>query len=342
METLIEKKLKERFVSDYKLPIQLIQNPYFEKRLRDFEDRFGSESKFILLNELIKKKFDNNPGKFLEEYSNVRNNIIESTLNSDSFKRFNELDLSKFKIDKPINNANLYTETQANEDNNFFISFDLKKANFQAFKFIDPKIILDTNTYEEFIGKFTDLDYVKDSKYTRQVIFGKLNPKRTMTVEKYLINKVHMLLSKYFPIFETPFSMNSDEVIYKLSEKEFNEFDYESIHHLPVFLKDELGLDVRVNKFKLHLHQFIRHLSESVIDVYEKEQYDTGVKNSFYCVPITYAPQIYKLLDNKKIDTDDLAFYYEHEIAYFKYPLTLNQEIENKIKRSDVGEWLPF
>ena len=31
---------------------------------------------------------------------------------------------------------------------------------------MDKDIVLGANTYEEFIGKFTDIDYIKNSKYT--------------------------------------------------------------------------------------------------------------------------------------------------------------------------------
>lgn len=52
-------------------------------------------------------------------------------------------------------------------------------------KYVNPDIVLNAGTYQDFIKKFTDLEYVAESKYTRQIVFGKMNPKRHITVEKY-------------------------------------------------------------------------------------------------------------------------------------------------------------
>ena len=58
-------------------------------------------------------------------------------------------------------------------------------------KYVDPEIVLNADTYQDFIKKFADSDYIAESKYCRQVIWGKLNPKRHITVEKYMIDKVY-------------------------------------------------------------------------------------------------------------------------------------------------------
>ena len=42
-------------------------------------------------------------------------------------------------------------------------------------------------SYEDWVKKFTDLEYIIESKYTRQVVFGKLNPSRQIKVENYMI-----------------------------------------------------------------------------------------------------------------------------------------------------------
>ncbi len=55
------------------------------------------------------------------------------------------------------------------------------------------------DTYEDFIGKFTDSDFIKASKYTREVIFGKLNPKRHITAEKFFINKIYQDIIGQYP-----------------------------------------------------------------------------------------------------------------------------------------------
>lgn len=63
-------------------------------------------------------------------------------------------------------------------DGAFFFSLDLKKVNYHVLKFYYPNLVLNTHTYEDFIGQFTEFDYIRKSKYIRQVIFGNLNPKK--------------------------------------------------------------------------------------------------------------------------------------------------------------------
>lgn len=139
----------------------------------------------------------------------------------------------------------------------------------------------------------------------------------------------------------TPFSINTDEIIYKLDDKTFSEFDWDNMKHLTEVIKVDLGLDVRVNKFKLHLHQFKLATSEAKIDIFEKENFSPYNKDSFACVPSIYAPQIYKLLKMEEPTENDRTFYYEHELVTFKYPLILNKEQEEKVDKQKIDD-LPF
>lgn len=181
IETSIDlKHLRTRFVSDTDIPIQVVQSPYFEDRLELLEEEYGTKTSYNNLLELINSRFDGNSNKFLEHYHQVRDTIITTILNSEAYKEFSN---GKFvqNLSPICSNRNLYTNEQ---DGCMFISYDMKKANFQTLRYANPAIVYDADTYEDFIGVFTDLDYIKESKYTRQVIFGKLNPKRTMNLEK--------------------------------------------------------------------------------------------------------------------------------------------------------------
>lgn len=320
---LEEKKLNQRFVSDYNLPIQVVQGIHFFHRLILFENDYNSLTKYNNLKKVIKEKFDDNSSKFLEYYHEVRDKIITDTISLDEYKSFNEAKNLKeycenlgikFNDSYIAPNRNLYTQEQ---DGCLFVSFDMKKANFQILKRINPNIVKNAETYEDFIGAYTDLDYIKESKYARQVIFGKMNPKRVMTVEKNITNNFASELDITNTKYEL-FSLNSDEIILK-----FNGTEDE-------FANDKFGSDIeycgikyRFNKFKLHLRQFQLSNSESILDVYEKEDYLNGHKRILKGVPATYFPQVYKLLNDIKIVDSDLVFYYEHELCKFLNPLKL-------------------
>lgn len=318
METSIDlKHLRTRFVSDYNLPIQVLQSPYFEDRLELLEEEYGAKTSYDNLLELIDSRFDGNSNKFLEYYHQVRDTIITTILNSEAYKDF-ILNDNFVKNVKPIcSNRNLYTNEQ---DGRMFISYDMKKANFQTLRYANPAIVYDADTYENFIGIFTDLDYIKHSKYTRQVIFGKLNPKRTMNLEKWITNEFAKTLNDLSIMKHCElFSLNADEIILKFngSEEEFEKADI-----VPSIVFE--GVEFKASKFKLHSRQFKLATSSSILTVYEKEDYLNAHKRILKGVPATYMPQVYKLLDGVKINPQsDLIFYYEHELCQFLNPLEL-------------------
>lgn len=316
MEDIRLKQLRARFVSDLNLPIQVLQNPYFEDRLALCEKDYGAATAYDDLWNVINERFGGNIDKFLEYYHQVRDDIITKVTNSEAYKEF--ISDNKFvKNFTPIcGNRNLYTNEQ---DGCMFISYDMKKANFQTLKYANPAIVYDTDTYEKFIGKFTDLDYIKNSKYTRQVIFGKMNPKRTMNLEKWITNEFAKTLNDLACMKHCDlFSLNADEIILKWNgtEEEFEKLDI-----VPSIIFE--GVEYKGSKFKLHARQFKLATSSSILTVYEKEDYLNGHKRILKGVPATYFPQVYKLLNGMEIDDSDLVFYYEHELCKFLNPLEL-------------------
>lgn len=168
MKEWTDRDLAKRFVSDYKLPIQIINEDLFCYSLITF----GAIPKWVELKKLVKDRFNNNSDEFLNEYYKIRDNIITSVLNNEAYQKFNTMSMSKYQ--NLHKEANIYSKNIYNQENvgNNFISIDLKKANFQVLNKVDKNILFNSDTYEDFIGKFTDIEYIKHSKYTRQVIFG--------------------------------------------------------------------------------------------------------------------------------------------------------------------------
>ena len=76
-------------------------------------------------------------------------------------------------------------------------------------------------------------------------------------------------------------------------------------------------------KFKLVSKDFKRGNSDKNLTAYIKEDYLNGGRRTLHCVPDTYYPQVYKLLNGMEITLSDLVFYYDHELAKFMYPLEL-------------------
>lgn len=209
-------ELKERFVKDMGLPIKIFEEPYFENLLRLFEFENGAYQKYCRFKELVKsyKSVD----EFFKDCYEFREKAIEYLNQSPEMLYFSQNeDMSKYGIvNKGFPANEIYKETF---DGEFFVSIDMIKGNFTALRHYNPLIVGGKNTYEEFAGMFTDIPYLIESKYLRQVIFGNVNPKRQVTYEKYLMDKVLTRLFEKGFSKESVVFFNTDEIVLKVSEE---------------------------------------------------------------------------------------------------------------------------
>lgn len=208
-------KLKERFCKDMGIPIKVYLEPYFENRLKLYSSYYDSVSKyesFLSLLSNFKSEQD-----YFEYYNKLKDNIINYLSSRDGMKNFEKEDMNKFQVkNKNYPQRDIFKETN---DNRIFISVDMKKANFTSLKTYDSSIVGDKETYEEFIQMFTNYEYFKESKYIRQVVFGNQNPKRQVTYQKYLMDKVlDDMLS--FVTSESISSFSNDEIVIDITEIE--------------------------------------------------------------------------------------------------------------------------
>lgn len=313
--SLVLNQLRRKFIKDYQIPISVTDSPYFEANLKLLEDDCHANTKYLDLLETVRDKFNGNIQKFLEYRHSVEDQILGYILNSEAYKAFNG-DKSTIPSETPIvGSPELYTKEQCGC---FFVSYDMIKANFQALRYANPAIVKDCETYEQFIEKFTDIEYFKHAKQLRQVLFGKLNGKRTSSIEKYISNLFAKEFSQRLGVYGfTPYSIKTDEIIFKFngSEKQFET--------MKVSNEEFKGFRFRVNKFKLVSKDFKRGNSDKNLTAYIKEDYLNGGRRTLHCVPDAYYPQVYKLLNGWELSDSDLVFYYDHELAKFMYPLEL-------------------
>lgn len=287
MEEWTDRDLAKRFVSDYKLPIQIINEDLFCYSLITL----GVIPKWVELKKIVKDKFNNNNNEFLEEYYRIRDNIITSVLNNEAYQKFNTMSMSKYqnlRKEANISSKNIYNQENVGKN---FISIDLKKANFQVLNKIDKNILFNSDTYEEFIGKFTDLSYVKNSKYTRQVIFGKLNPSRHITIEKYYTLKIYELLSDKLELTKDYkiTSISNDEVVYEVSVMDENSEIEEVASQIETLIKEELGLIVHVEYFKLKGFELCYKSTESPKFTFYSKVFNNNEGNyKLVSVPLPY------------------------------------------------------
>lgn len=267
-ELTANRKLVQRFVKDYNLPINLFDDWHFEY-YADLYDFFPLKA-WHCLEETIQERFDYSVEKWFDYCQGVRDNAIACIKNSKGYEEFNTCDMSKYAVKPPVGERSCYTEET---DGAVFLSVDLRKANFQALKYVG--VIYD-DTYDDFIERAGGDDYIKGSKYLRQVIFGNCNPSRQVTIEKYLINKTYEFMMKSYAHQSLEvFSMNSDEVVFKIIPEfglpeTFSVFEKEIKENLNINVKSELFQVMKlriVNSENDNVDAYVKH---NLVDGTEK------------------------------------------------------------------------
>lgn len=305
-----------RFTKDYNLPINIFNEEMFSYYRDLYKEFWPSDAEYRMNNEI--KLFNDNVDEWLAHYAKIRDNIIFSLENSEEYKEFNQSDLSKYDIPNlGVGEHSLYNEES---EGGIFLSIDLKKANFQALKYVG---VLKDETYKDFIHRNNGTDYFADSKYLRQVIFGKLNPKRQIKVEKYLIYQIHKLFSQLFinDLFTFQlYSLNSDEIVYKIGTL-INMPTQTMLELLEKQVKETLGIEVRAELVQISRLNIVNSNGNKV-DAYIRKNVYTGVE-TLKKASTTFFPQIWKLYKGLEINEMDKTFFFEDQLAVFKEPLKL-------------------
>ena len=304
--------LAKRFVSDYKLPIPLYSRRWvdFEYYLCLYEDEFESYTKWRKLYDLIQSRYEGSPNKFVDDFYKRREAVVQWFHENPAQKEFTSMDMNQFAIkDRPqVTSKNIYN---GNGVGKVFISVDLKKANFQAMRYVNPALVKNAQTYNEFISNFADFDYFKESKYIRQVIFGQANPKRQITVEAYLIYKVWIEFKKFFPQYSNLVSLANDEFVVELgkvhqcdvpTEERLKEFIW--------FIKGKLVLEITADCFLLTAKQLKTRAENKTVQTFFIKTY-LDKTEEIMCLPLNYRAIATKLLRDIPLSEQDFHFPYE-------------------------------
>lgn len=307
--------LATRFVSDLKLPVSIISDEEtFFYELFLYEKDYGSLTKWEelwnTLYEMYPEKTDNQRAElFLQDYYQTRDDIIKFIEESEAYKSFNENKdiIDKYAFKSSFNNVSKSIYNQENIGQRF-ISVDMKNANFQALRYagVLPKY----SSYKDLISKFTvnELlnDYVANSKYTRQVIFGKLNPKRQIMVERWLM---HQIYEKFFANEYELCYFGSDEFVMRENGNPISDDEKSSI--IASIECEFDGLEVRIEDFSLTGYEFfVEHSdkTEHKLGEFYKRSCDTG---KYKCIPLPYHKILYKTMRNENITFKDRELMYE-------------------------------
>lgn len=312
----VSTRAKERFCKDCNIPIKLFQEPYFTDRLKLLDKFYGALEKWnMFLDELRKYHCEQD---YFEEYNRVKDAAILSIKKSEAYQRFNEEDMNKYRV----THENLPSKDIFKTENNgkTFISIDMRKANFSSLCHYDNDMFSGAKTWEEFISKFTNNKHIIESKYIRQVILGNCNPKRHITYEKHLMDKV--LCSLYGHIAEERIVFfSNDEIVYDMS----NTDDLlQIVKNINTILKDKIDIPLKVELFTLRK-------IDSTGGYYKEIIKENGEKDiEFKCLDNYMLPFVIRSFLGEEITNSDKIFCYEGLLAQFvevpKIEVRFNEE----------------
>ena len=287
---------KKRFVSDFGLPIDVFQEPYFSYKIDALDDAFDTKRKLALLEKTI--NVYGSSEEFFKEGNRVIKALQDQITSTDEYKELQGNDLKELSdfnlsVKQKFNfTKNLYVEPNVEKT---FVSIDLIKANFNAFKNFG---IIKYNNYSEFVESVTPCFYFVESKQIRQVVFGQLMPKKQVIIEENAILKILDTLS--ISNEDHIIIVNKDELIIEVGE----DFNLESFKET---IDSEFPL--RIEKFKL---LGLRDKKEKLYFIK-----DYGDDKELKAVPKVYYVQAYKKMMGIDIVDKDLTFFYEGNASRF-------------------------
>jgi len=297
--------LRKRFVKDCKLPIALLQDPYFDYFLNLYEELCNSRTHYTSFCELVNKLGGEEP--FFKESKRITDSIITDISSTEAFQKFNTGDLSEYDTKSEVRQQNVYHQKNVGHA---YASFDLIKANYNALKFIDPAIVFNTKNYEELLGKYTDEDYFINSKHIRQIIFGHLNPKRQRKIEKYLIQqRVIPELRKFMTDPAAYMTASDDEVVVRFYPMEFiTEAFAEGLKNF------KAGIPVR------HTSYVLMQLGDKPY-FYKSFSLNNNPPVEFKSIPQNYFAECYRFYKNEKPTEYDMCTFHEGRVVKYLDPL---------------------
>lgn len=209
MSIQVTESMKAKFCKDMNIPISIYAEPYFGERLALY-DRYKpciSDYEGFLKEVEKEASFDD----FLKKYNIFKDNVINDLWSKEGIYKLINEDYTKFTPKYVnFNKKDIYKQTNIGK---YFVSIDMQKANFNALKCYDSTIVDGKETYEDYVSKFIDSDYLKKCKYIRQVIFGNVNTKRIIMYERYLTDKILDVLLNFVDAEAIAFVGNDEIVI---------------------------------------------------------------------------------------------------------------------------------
>jgi hypothetical protein len=229
---------------------------------------------------------------------------------------------------KPVLNTELLTSNHIaiqkgnsylpENDGKVFVSLDLRCANFNAMKYHNPELVLNCQTWEELIGKFTQYPIFVNNKFYRQRVFWLLEPQKQAKIVEYLMTRVINALLERNSIPGKTIYFNSDEIVFEIPDTTSLQHTVKTLYNIITEEAKELS-DFK-DIVKMEVYQ-IGKLSEKepyyykqvLVDLLTKDTWKQNVRVVFKSIPPEHFAVCYKHYYNLPLDERDLRVTYDHK-----------------------------
>jgi hypothetical protein len=305
----ISNSVKKRFTKDQNIPITILDEPYFSY----YVDLFNCTKKWNSFVQCLNSF--SNEGNFFKTSDEIINRAIEYIKGKDSYKAFCDLRIPNYRLDEQYS-SDIYKDKY---DNKYFISFDIRNANYQTFAHYDEHFFGKGTEYAAWIMNFVPdnieqgYEHFTTSKQIRQIIFGNTNPKNQNNYQKNIL--IPLLLEALSEYKHKLVAVSSDEIVFEYDKMLESE-------HLEL-LKD-VNLDVKMECFKLYK---VPTVNNEKIFIKMVLDFDLVTDYKIKCCPSYFYPQVMKKIKQMKtgvidpINDLDLSFYFESQICRFTNPI---------------------
>lgn len=283
--------LRKKFVEDNSLPIRVYQSPYFEYFLELYKEQFNLEEKLKDFNKAL-NQFNGDQELLQKEWYRIKDAIENDIKSSEAYNKIKNGIPNYSKINN-LPNSNPFKETYVGYS---VVSVDIKTANYSSLKYFDSKLVLDTKNYYELISKYTDLDYFKNSKIFRQLVFEPLQAKSQAMIQREMTDKITSHILKEEETIKFAHHVSSDELVLFFEKTS----DLMSLEHSikDIIQKHELSDYFKVEAFNIDV---------LINDCFIKTTGDG--KKQLKNTPAIIYPQCFKKMNNLTIEENDLIFY---------------------------------
>lgn len=253
----IDSNFIETFSSLSKIPIPVPLPEYFDYFVRETDPYFNSLKMFNMF-KLDVKEFGG-LSNFRKHIDGVLEKILDNIKSNPDFDEFKQVPKQKAKSDvKNDETPNISKKFYniANKDK-YFVSLDIKSANFTMMKYHYPKLFGENKSWSTYISQFTSSEFIRNCKYIRELIFGKLGTSnRVNTLCINFITKIEKEIREHFTTNHQfkAINMTHDEVIYCLEHdtledkikafehlRDFIDGKYKDMFHIKMFFLHQLG-----------------------------------------------------------------------------------------------------